>query len=145
VVIASGNQFPDALSASVLVKKFKAPILLVDNKVQDSSETFNYITQHLSETGVVHIIGGTGIVGLEFEEKLNQMGFTNIDRIGGYDRYDTNVLIAQQLAAPKNTPVVIASGECFPDALSISSIASSKGWPILLVGKNYLAEELKIM
>ncbi|HWQ41295.1 MAG TPA: cell wall-binding repeat-containing protein, partial [Desulfosporosinus sp.] len=143
VIIASGNQFPDALSASVLAKKLKAPILLVDNKVADSSETFNYLTQHLSETGVVHIMGGTGIIGPEFEAKLNQMGFANIDRIGGYDRYDTDVLIAQQLAAAKNTPVVIASGEGFPDALSISSVASSKGWPILLVGKDYLSQKIK--
>lgn len=71
------------------------------------------------------------------------MGYQNIDRIGGYDRYDTSVLIAEKLAVAKNTPVVIVSGDNFPDALSISSIASNKGWPILLVGKNYLAQGIK--
>ena len=142
VIITSGNNFPDALSASVLAKKLNAPILLVDSNVQGSSEALIYVTQHLSKSGTVHIIGGTGIVGREFEEKLNQMGYANIDRIGGYDRYDTDVLIAQKLNVAKNTPVVIASGENFPDALSISSVASSNGWPILLVSSD-MAQEVK--
>lgn len=136
VIITSGNNFPDALSASVLAKKLNAPILLVDRNVQGSSEALNYVSQHLSKTGIVHIIGGTGIIGTEFETKLNQMGYANIDRIGGYDRYDTDVLIGQKLNVAKNTPVVIASGENFPDALSISSVASSNGYPILLVSSD---------
>lgn len=143
VIITSGNNFPDALSASVLAKKLNAPILLVDSKVQGSSEAFNYISQHLNKSGTIHIIGGTTIIGSDFEAQLIQLGYQGIERIGGYDRYDTNVLIAQKLAVAKNTPVVFASGENFPDALSISSIASSKGWPILLVGKDYLAQGIK--
>jgi len=35
VILAYGNDFPDALSASVLSKKFNAPILLVDSKVNE--------------------------------------------------------------------------------------------------------------
>lgn len=58
VIITSGNNFPDALSASVLAKKLDAPILLVDTKAQGSNEAFEYITQHLSKSGTVHIIGG---------------------------------------------------------------------------------------
>ena len=143
VILATGNNFPDALSVSVLAAKLSAPILLVNNKADNSSESFNYITQHLSKSGTVHIIGGTGVIDKGFETKLNQLGFINIDRIGGYDRYDTDYLIAQKLAVGKATPVVIASGEDFPDALSISSVASNKGWPILLVGKDYLAQDIK--
>lgn len=143
VVIASGNNFPDALSASVLAKKLNAPILLVDSTAQGSSEAFKYITQHLSKSGKVHIIGGTGVVGKDFDTQLNQTGYQNIDRIGGVNRYDTSLLIAQKLAAAKNTPVVFVSGANFPDALSISSIASNKGWPILLVGSDQLSPGIK--
>lgn len=132
VILTTGNNFPDALSVSVLAAKLSAPILLVNNKAESSSEAFNYITQHLSKSGTVHFIGGTGIIDEGFKTKLKQLGFINTDRIGGYDRYDTDVLI-----------VVIASGENFPDALSISSVASNKGWPILLVGKDYLAQDIK--
>ncbi|HEY8910037.1 MAG TPA: cell wall-binding repeat-containing protein [Desulfosporosinus sp.] len=143
VILATGNNFPDALSVSVLAAKLSAPILLVNNKAENSSDSFNYITQNLSKSGTVHIIGGTGIIDKGFETKLNQLGFSNIDRIGGHDRYDTDNLIAQKLAVEKATPVVIASAESFPDALSISSVASNKGWPILLVGKDYLAQGIR--
>ena len=143
VILTTGNNFPDALSVSVLAAKLSAPILLVDKRVETSSEALAYITQHLSKTGTVHIIGGTGAVNSGFEAKLKELGFINIDRVGGNDLYDTNLLIAQKIAAKKSTPVVIASGLNFPDAMSISSVASNKGWPILLVGKDYLAKDIK--
>ena len=143
VILTSGHNFPDALAASVLAKKLNAPILLADSQVQGSTEAFNYISQHLSKKGMVHIIGGVAVIGPDFEAQLVQMGFPNIERIGGFDRYDTDLLIAEKLAVAKNTPVVIASGEVFPDALSVSSFAAHKGWPILLAGKDYLAQGIK--
>ncbi|MFZ3129796.1 MAG: beta-propeller domain-containing protein [Desulfosporosinus sp.] len=143
VILTSGNDFPDALAASVLAKKLNAPILLVDSKIQGSNEAFNYISRHLSKEGTVHIIGGVGVIDTDFDVQLTRMGFQNIERIGGSDRYDTDIMIAQKLAVEKNTPVVIASGESFPDAISISSFAANKGWPVLLVGKDYLAPGIK--
>ena len=143
VIIVSGNNFPDALSVSVLAKKLNAPILLVDSTVAHSSAALTFISDKLSKTGTIHIIGGTGIISDAFKTELNRLGFYNIDRIGGYDRYDTNTLIAQELVASKNTPIVIASGESFPDAISISSIASSYGYPILLTAKDSLPQGTK--
>lgn len=139
VVVASGNNFPDALSVSVLAKKLNAPILLVDNNVANSGEALDYISHHLNKTGTIHIVGGKAVVGIDFEIQLNQLGYQNIERVGGIDRYDTNILIAKKLNVAKNTPVVIACGENFPDALSIASIAGSKGWPILLTSKDELS------
>lgn len=143
VIIASGENFPDALSASVLAGKLKAPILLVDGQGQSYEQVMNYLSKHLDKAGTVHILGGSKLISTEFETKLNQIGFSNLERIAGYDRYATNILIAKKLSVQKNTPIVIVSGENFPDALSISSIAGSKGYPILLVGKNYLTQEVK--
>ena len=51
------------------------------------------------------------------------MGYSNIKRFGGTDRYDTNMLIVNEVNVPQGTPVFIASGENFPDALSISSFS----------------------
>lgn len=106
IIIVSGNNFPDALSVSVLAKKLKAPILLVDSTVTHSSAALTFISDKLSNTGTIHIIGGTGIISDAFKTELNRLGFYNIDRIGGYDRYDTNTLIAQKLVAAKNTPML---------------------------------------
>ncbi|MDR3602652.1 MAG: cell wall-binding repeat-containing protein [Desulfosporosinus sp.] len=143
VILASGDSFPDALSASILSKKMNAPILLVGSTVNSSSEAFNYISSHVSNTGTVYIMGGTGVIGPDFETKLASMGYSNIQRLGGTDRYDTNMLIVNDVNVSQGTPVFIASGENFPDALSISSFSGSKQYPTLLVGADYLPEKTK--
>ena len=142
VVLSTGIDFADALSASVLAHAASAPILLVDTKVAGSQSAFSYITQHLEKDGNVYIIGGTGIIPATFEGKLNSLGFNNVFRVAGYDRYETSYQIANTLGTSPST-VVIASGESFPDALSISSFAANKGWPILLTSKNTLPSSVK--
>jgi putative cell wall-binding protein/alpha-tubulin suppressor-like RCC1 family protein len=144
VILASADSFPDALSASILSKKLNAPILLVGTTVNTSSDAFNYLYTHASrQRGTAYIIGGTGLIGSDFDTKLASMMFTNIKRLGGTDRYDTNMLIVNEVNVSQETPVFIASGENFPDALSISSFSGSKQYPTLLVGADYLPEQTK--
>src|SRR5665648_69062 len=137
VILSTGNDFADALSASVLAHEKEAPILLVDASVDSSKDSFDYIIQHLDSTGTVYIIGGTGIIGPEFEIKLKDLGFGNVFRIAGRDRYDTSYTIASSLNNVNVSTVVISSGEQYPDALSISSFAAYNGWPILLSPVSY--------
>ncbi|MDR3540201.1 MAG: cell wall-binding repeat-containing protein [Desulfosporosinus sp.] len=143
VIFSTGNEFADALSASVLAHKKEAPILLVDSSVDNSKDAFDYVIQHLDSTGTVYIIGGVGVIGTEFETRLNDLGFKNVVRIAGMDRYDTSYRIASSLNDLNVSSVVIASGEQYPDALSISSIAANKGWPILLSPNDALPREMK--
>lgn len=143
VILSTGNEFADALSASVLAHEKKAPILLVDASVDSSKDAFDYIIQHLDSTGTVYIIGGAGIIGAEFETKLNDLGVKNIVRIAGLNRYDTSYKIAISLNEENVSTVVISSGEQYPDALSISSFAANKGWPILLSPHDTLPQEMK--
>lgn len=143
VILSTGNEFADGLSASVLAHQKEAPILSVDSTVDRSKDAFNYITQHLNPTGTIYIIGGTGAIGSEFETKLNNLGFQNITRISGKDRYDTSYQLAQSLNNSFISTIVISSGESYPDALSIASFAANKDWPILLSSKNALTKEVK--
>ena len=140
IVLSTGTGFADALSASVLAHRISAPILLVDTTVEQSQSAFDYITGHLEATGTVYITGGTGIINKEFETKLYSLGF-KYARFAGYDRYETSYQIANCVNNPST--VVIASGESFPDALSISSFAANNGWPILLTAKNVLPEVMQ--
>ncbi|TGE34931.1 vancomycin resistance protein [Desulfosporosinus fructosivorans] len=144
VILSTGNGFADALSASVLAHEKEAPILLVDSSVDSSKEAFDYVIQHLDPSGTVYIIGGSGIIGTEFETKFNDLGFKNIVRIAGMDKYDTSYKIASSLKDISLATVVISSGEQYPDALSISSFAANKGWPILLSPHDTLPQEMKI-
>ncbi|AKA69365.1 cell wall-binding repeat-containing protein [Clostridium scatologenes] len=137
VVLASGNDFPDALGGSGLAYKNNAPILLVGNSVNDSKAVFDYIANNLSKDKKIYALGGTASVSQEIFNYMTAQGY-NLIRIGGKDRYETNKKIVDNLNVDKGTPIVITSGNNFADALSISSIASIKGYPILINDKDNL-------
>lgn len=143
VVLVPGTNFANALPASVLAHKNKAPILLIDSTASRTKEAFDYIASHLTKIGTIYLIGDKSLIGSDFESKLNQLGYRNIIRISGIDKYETDYLIAQKLNVSSSTPLVISSGENFPDALAISSFAAAYGWPILLTNKDVMTPKIK--
>jgi len=132
VILVSGRNYPDALCASPLSKKFDAPILLTETTELDTR-----VLGEIKRLGAknVYIIGGSGVVGTAVENTLKGLGI-NVIRIAGINRYETSIEVAKYLGTV--TAAVIASGESFPDALSIASIAGAKQMPILLTDKNTL-------
>ncbi|HVJ48865.1 cell wall-binding repeat-containing protein [Desulfitobacterium sp.] len=142
IVLASAHNFPDALSASTLAFQLKAPIILVSPGYKDSLMSYNYVKEHLVTGGTVTIVGGNGIISHSSEQWLLNNGF-HINRLGGEDRFATNALIVNQLNVAKGTPVILASGTDFPDALGISSLAASRGWPILLSNSSNLTQSVQ--
>ncbi|WP_407308213.1 cell wall-binding repeat-containing protein [Desulfosporosinus sp. SB140] len=137
LILAYGENFPDALSAASLAKKMSAPILLTPRNELDSN-TANEIIR--LGTKQVYIVGGTGVVSGNVADKLISMGIT-VERIAGYDRFETSVCVAQKLGSCSEAFIV--TGEDFPDALSVAPIAAKKGIPILLVAKDYLPDSVK--
>lgn len=137
IILATGENFPDALSGSVLAKKLGAPILLVN--ANDNKFTLEYISKHLDKNGTIYILGGNGAVD---ESIVSNLGYKVI-RLNGNTRYDTNIKINEVLNVQQGTPLIIATANDFPDALSISSIAAIKGYPIVLAGKDTLSEQEK--
>lgn len=141
-VIASGEDFGDALSAAPLAKKYNAPILLVSKDKLDNQSAVDNVTSELSRLKVkkVFIIGGTGAVSEAVENVIKSKGI-ELERIAGKDRYATSIEIAKQVGSDNG--VVVATGQDFPDALSIAPIAASKGMPIILVPKDEVTTEIK--
>ena len=136
-ILASGLDYPDALSATPLATKYGAPILLAKNTSLNNQQT---LLNLLKSKGVknVFIVGGTGVMPGSFEGELSNIGISST-RLGGANRYETSVKIAQQVGS--NTgEVAIASGLDFADGLSISSIAAIKNMPILLTDKNEVSD-----
>ncbi|MCM8711276.1 cell wall-binding repeat-containing protein [Clostridium sp. SYSU_GA19001] len=136
-VLATGQDFPDALCAAPLAKKYNAPILLVGKDSLDSA-----VENELKRLQVknVFLIGGQGVISVNVENKLKSMNI-GVTRLGGKDRYETSILIAEQLSSTGKA--VITTGGDFADALSISPIAASEGMPILLSEKNVLPNGVK--
>ncbi|MHC6179472.1 cell wall-binding repeat-containing protein [Clostridium sp. JNZ X4-2] len=143
-VISYGYNFADALAGSTLAKKLDCPVFLVKD-MQDSLLTLDTIRDNMLKEGHVYILGGSAVVPDEFKDWLVKNGIdaTHIIRYGGANREETASKIADAVKAPEGTPVVIASEENFPDALSISPIAASKGYPILLTRHDVLPEYIK--
>ncbi len=137
IILVSGEDFPDALSAAPLSKKYNAPILLtqhdkINNNVMEEIKRLNAKN--------AFIIGGTGAVSENVENGLSNSNIT-CTRICGEDRYETSLKVAETVGL--NNGVFIASGENFPDAVSAAPIAASKQMPILLTTQNKLPDNIK--
>lgn len=118
-------------------------MLLVNSTAKSTKEAFEYINSHLNKTGNVYLIGDSSLIGDDFLTMLKGLGYINITKVSGNDRYDTDYLIAKELNISGGTPVVISSGENFPDALAVSSFAAANGWPILLTDGKALESDIK--
>jgi subtilisin family serine protease len=139
VVMASGETFPDALSSSGLAGVLDAPLLLTAK---------NYLPveivgelQRLGTTRVL-IAGGPAAVSGTVESALGGMGIT-VERVQGTDRFATAAAVAVRIASesgatPPRTAFVVRA-DTFPDALAVSSIAASRGFPVLLTGSTSLS------
>ena len=136
IVVASGENYPDALSGNYLAFRKKAPMLLTNQYEVDN--TAEYIKNSIEPNGTVYILGQTSAVPASLEQKLQGI---NIKRIGGSDRFETNLLILKE-ARVHGEELIVCSGLNFPDAVS----ASAANKPILLADdklsasqKNYLS------
>jgi len=135
-VIASGDDFPDALCGAPLAGKYDAPILLT-SKYTLESQTKKELTRLNVQS--VFIIGGTGVISSGVEQEIKNMGI-RVTRIAGQDRYETSVKVAEKMDYVDKA--IIATGDNFPDALSIAPIAAMKEIPILLTEKDQLSGQL---
>ncbi|MDA3936804.1 MAG: cell wall-binding repeat-containing protein [Actinomycetota bacterium] len=134
VVVATGLNFADALSASGLAGAYECPLLITGNTL--SSE----LTDEIDRVGAsnVVLIGGPAAIPEVVETDLDTAGYT-VTRIQGDNRYDTSAMVADEIKTVTTAgdgfhqSVFIARGDSFADALAISPFAYSEKNPVLLV------------
>lgn len=127
-IIASGEDFPDALAIGPYAAQEGYPILLV--KKENIDESVKKAITNLNVVDV-YIVGGENTISKKLEKELPNL----IERIGGKNRYHTATLIAENKFGSANE-AYIASGEIFADALVIGAIAGRDSKPILLTLPN---------
>lgn len=132
VYVASGEVFPDALSASAVAGAQGAPVLLTGRQALPPAVHDELV--RLQPKRIV-VVGGTATIDPAVELQLNTLA-PEVTRIGGDDRYSESALLSQSTFKPNPARVFIASGEQFPDALSASAAAGKTGGPVLLVGRD---------
>lgn len=136
-ILANQNNFPDSLSATVLSKKFNAPILLTDANTADKG-----LIQEIKRLQTKYFvkIGGEKSISNEVAKQLLPEK-SKVRSFKGADRYATNAEIIKEFKDADTC--IIASGENFADSLSIGAYATKNGYPIVLVQKDKINDVTK--
>ncbi|MFB2586995.1 cell wall-binding repeat-containing protein [Herbiconiux liukaitaii] len=127
VYVASGEVFPDALSAASAASVAGAPILLATSGSLPASVKAEI--QRLGAADIV-IVGGPKTISASVEAELAKLG--TVTRIGGADRFEASRNIAKHAFPDGAEVAVLATGLNFPDALSAGAAVAGRG-PVILV------------
>ena len=157
LIVASGTNYPDALSASATGK----PILLVGETLKPVQINFLKAVENGAEGYTnggkitsMTVVGGKAAVSNATLNSLKSKDYiantNNVERLGGVDRYATNKLIVEKYfrtAVSKEyfnsiSNIFVATGTDYADALTGGALAAQKetsngvGSPIVLVSEN---------
>lgn len=128
VFLASGEDFPDALTAAAAAGVEGAPVLLTRAGALPDAAVVEL--QRLSPS-TVYVIGGEDAISLDVAEDAAQYA-DEVVRIGGTNRYGTASLVGQQFFPTPAPEAFLATGLDFPDALAAAPAAAMNNGPVLL-------------
>jgi putative cell wall-binding protein len=128
VVLARGDDYPDALVGAPLAAAKNAPLLLTTGASLPVA-TKAEIQRVLAAGGTVYVLGGTSAVPASVADELTSLGY-QVTRYSGANRFATAVQVADALGDPGT--VLLATGANFPDALSAGVAAVKAGGVVLL-------------
>lgn len=131
VYIATGLNYPDALSAAPVAAHNNGPLLLAPGtSLPNEVETE---IQSLDPMSIV-VVGGVNSVSPNVVSQLQTAVPTaTVTRASGTDRYGSSQEVTASGFPTGATTAFIANGANFPDALSATSAAASKSAPVILV------------
>ena len=140
VVLANAERFSDVLTANPFAVQEKASALLT-YKDKLPEKTLKEIERLGAKK--IYVSGGYEAVSKKVVDSLATKGY-EIYRFDGLDRYDTARKIAIKIREKGNKEVVeLASGENYPDALCMTSMAVKDNAPILLTKKDSIPKYTK--
>ena len=134
VVVATGENWPDALGGSALAGAAHGPLLLT-RKDHLPAE----VAAEVKRLGAVkaYVLGSTASVSAAAEDVLvTLLGRANVVRLGGSDRYATARLVADETIRLYDFTYIqlafVATGSNYPDATAAAPFAAWRGIPIVL-------------
>lgn len=152
VVLATGQDFADALAASGLAGALGGPVLLTltDSVPQSTLDALTAL-----ETTDIVLMGGDSAITPSVEEALAN-DFETVTRVEGNDRFSTAAAAAAAIAATDDSnpltegdglgatsdgvTALLTSGLAFPDAVSASQVSYASRLPILLATPEVLPQ-----
>lgn len=137
VILANGENFPDALAIGPYAGATETPILLTEAKELPQSTRAEITKLAASKT---YVIGGEGAVASNIVQ-----GLAGLQRLAGQDRYQTaasvywftqeNISNTPSSTIPK---AYLVTGEDFPDALVAGALAAKQKTPLFMAQKDDL-------
>jgi putative cell wall-binding protein len=128
--VATGQKFPDALSAGSAAASAKAPVVLVYGPAATVDEpTKDLLVEQGKST--IKIAGGPNSVSAGIETDLKSFS-DSVLRLGGADRFEASQSINND-AFSSSQRVFLATGLKFPDALAGGSWAGKLAAPLFVV------------
>ena len=142
VVLASGFNFADALSAGQLASALNAPLLLSSQDKLDS-QTKNEINRLKAKK--VFIVGGDNAISKTGIDTTLKSERIDVTRLEGQDRYSTSQKVMEKTKEIINPEyLLIASGKNFPDALAATGFfVNHKSVMVLSDGVTYPQSNLQ--
>ena len=142
VVLASGFNFADALSAGQLASALDAPLLLSSQNKLDA-QTKNEINRLKAKK--VFVVGGDNAISKTGIDTTLKSEKIDVTRLEGQDRYSTSQKVMEKTKEIINPEyLLIASGKNFPDALAATGFfVNHKSVMVLSDGLTYPQSNLQ--
>jgi len=142
VVLATGEDHPDALAGSALAGVVRGPVLL--------TRTAGLPAVVSTELGrlkpsTVYLMGGTLAIDAEVEKAVRAaLPSARIERLDGATRFDTALDAARRvMAAASPSKVVVVEASAWADAAAVSPITYTKSYPVLLVKREDVGDSVR--
>ncbi len=139
VILASGEDFPDALAIGPYAGVTQTPILLsaaAGIPVATRTELSKLQAANISGSAQTIVVGGEGVI-----PSATLQGLPGINRLGGQNRYETAAKIylfsedklpgVPQDGSSRNKAYMV-TGEDFPDGLVVGALAAKQAAPLFL-------------
>lgn len=130
VYLATGVDFPDALSASSAAIKNAGVVLLTPRQTVDGTSQG---WMNSAKAAKVVAVGGPAVAAAERSVHLDE-------RQVGSDRYETAQKVASAYFPPNPGRIAVATGKDFPDATLAASLTARTGAPLVLTRVNTLTK-----
>ncbi len=143
VVLATGEKFPDALSASALAGAVHGPVLLTKPTV-----LLTQVRDEIVRLGAtkVYLVGGAGALSDAVKNAVDALPGVDVERVAGADRYQTAAAVARKVETLTDGPiqsVFLVRGDDFADGVAASSYAYKMCFPVLLTQRDTLPAATK--
>lgn len=125
--VVSGLVYPDALTAATLAAPEDGSVLLTRPAALPAATISQLVAQ---KPGRIVVVGGPDSVS---EDVLTSLGdfAPVVERIAGANRYETAAAVADSFDAGVDV-LYVATGENYPDALTVAALAGQQSAPVLL-------------